>query len=162
MGYTTEFDGSVSINPPLNPAEIAYLNKFADVRHMKRTKGPYFVDGSGDFFSKRDDDIIDHNRPDESQPGLWCQWIVNESGTEIEWDGGEKFYSSDEWMEYIIDHFLKPNAIASKSGDSQFKDFTFDHVVNGEIRAYGEENDDRWTLVVDNNNVTTRQAQIVW
>ena len=29
MGYTTEFDGGVSISPPLNAREIAYLRKFA-------------------------------------------------------------------------------------------------------------------------------------
>jgi protein tyrosine phosphatase (PTP) superfamily phosphohydrolase (DUF442 family) len=28
-GHTTEFDGSVSISPPLNAHEIAYLRKFA-------------------------------------------------------------------------------------------------------------------------------------
>ena len=32
MGYTTEFDGSVSISPPLNAHEIAYLRKFAASR----------------------------------------------------------------------------------------------------------------------------------
>jgi hypothetical protein len=32
MGYTTEFAGSVSISPPLNAHEIAYLRKFAASR----------------------------------------------------------------------------------------------------------------------------------
>ena len=36
MGYTTEFDGSVSISPPLNAHEIAYLRKFAASRRMDR------------------------------------------------------------------------------------------------------------------------------
>ena len=49
MGYTTEFDGSVSISPPLNAHEIAYLRKFAASRRMDRARGPYFVDGSGPF-----------------------------------------------------------------------------------------------------------------
>jgi hypothetical protein len=47
MGYTTEFDGSMSISPPLNAHEIAYLRKFASSRRMDRARGPYFVDGSG-------------------------------------------------------------------------------------------------------------------
>ena len=40
MGYTTEFDGSVSISPPLNADEIAYLRKFAASRRMDRTRVP--------------------------------------------------------------------------------------------------------------------------
>jgi hypothetical protein len=38
MGYTTEFDGSVSISPPLNAHEIAYLRKFAASRRMDRAR----------------------------------------------------------------------------------------------------------------------------
>ena len=49
MGYTTEFEGSVSISPPLNAHEIAYLRKFAASRRTARARGPYFVDGSGPF-----------------------------------------------------------------------------------------------------------------
>ena len=33
MGYQTEYTGSVEVVPPLNAAEIAYLNDFADQRH---------------------------------------------------------------------------------------------------------------------------------
>jgi hypothetical protein len=43
MGYTTEFDGSVSISPPLNAHEIAYSRKFTASRRMGRALGPYFV-----------------------------------------------------------------------------------------------------------------------
>jgi hypothetical protein len=39
MGYTTEFDGSVSISPPLNAHEIAYLRKFAASRRMAVLRG---------------------------------------------------------------------------------------------------------------------------
>jgi hypothetical protein len=63
MGYTTEFDGSVSISPPLNAHEIAYLRKFAASRRMDRARGPYFVDGSGPSGQGHDDDIRDINKP---------------------------------------------------------------------------------------------------
>lgn len=33
-------------------------------------------------------------------------------GTAIQWDGGEKFYASSEWMQYLIKHFFGFNAIA--------------------------------------------------
>ncbi len=47
MGYTTEFAGHITITPPLNAEEIAYLTKFANTRRMARTKGPYYVDNPG-------------------------------------------------------------------------------------------------------------------
>lgn len=46
MGYTTTFEGSVSVVPPLNDQEIEFLNKFAETRRMRRNSGPYFVDGT--------------------------------------------------------------------------------------------------------------------
>jgi len=63
MGYTTEFEGSVSISPPLNAHEIAHLRKFAASRRMDRTCGPCFVDGPGPFGQGRDGDIRDFNKP---------------------------------------------------------------------------------------------------
>jgi len=38
MGYTTEFDGSVRISPPLNAHEIAYLRRFAVSRRVTRRR----------------------------------------------------------------------------------------------------------------------------
>jgi hypothetical protein len=158
MGYTTEFSGSVSINPPLNEAEIAFLNKFAEVRHMDRIKGPYFVDGSDSFGQGHDGDIRDYNRPGIGQPGLWCQWIPTEDGTEIEWDGGEKFYEATAWMEYIIDHFLSPTAVAK----DKLPFLQANHTVNGEIDADGEDSGDVWKLVVKNNKVTEKRGRVVY
>ena len=80
MGYTTTFSGGIVIDPPLNKAEIDYLNKFSETRRMNRTSGPYFIDGSGDFGQGCDKDIIDYNKPDASQPGLWCQWVPTKNG----------------------------------------------------------------------------------
>ena len=108
MGYTTEFEGSVSISPPVNAHEIAYLRKFAASRRMDRARGPYFVDDSGPFGQGLDDDIRDFNKPPAGQPGLWCWWEPIKDGTAIKWNGVEKFYNSEEWMTYVIDLFLKP------------------------------------------------------
>lgn len=127
---------------------------------MNREAGPYFVNGSdGEFGSGQGDDpdIIDYNRPPEGQPGLWCQWVPNADGTRIVWDGNEKFYYAENWMKYLIDHFLKPGAEASKADDPQFDNFTFDHYVNGTIEAQGEDPNDRWDLCVDENEVLVRK-----
>ena len=153
MGYHTEFIGHFTVEPPLNEAERTYLTKFAQTRRMDRAKGSYYVDNAGDYGQDREDDVRDYNRPPSDQPSLWCQWVPSADGTRIEWDGNEKFYSSQEWITYIIDNFLKPNAKASTSGDSQFDDFTFDHKVSGVIECEGEDRQDTWLLTVEDNNV---------
>ncbi len=153
MGYTTDFDGSVSIEPPLNELEIRYINAFADTRRMKRDYGPYYVGGDGG------NDVIDYNSPDASQPSLWCQWITNEEGTVIGWDGNEKFYYADKWMQYIIDHFIGKNPLA-KLNDPEHFDFLQGHTINGEIFADGEETDDNWKIEVVDGVVTVKEGAI--
>lgn len=172
MGYTTDFEGRISVYPPLNVFEITYLNKFCDTRRMRTEHGPYWVDQPGFAGQDKTPEVIDYNSPPEGQPGLWCHWIPTQDGRYIEWDGGEKFYDSLEWMEYIIEHFLKPGAIVStmtnrcptcgRSDESQFDEFTFDHVLNGMIEAQGEDPDDKWRLYVNDNIVSRKDAKIVW
>lgn len=162
MGYTTDFYGDVEVDPPLNEKEIQFLNKFNQTRRMERNNGPYFVDGTGFMGQGLDPDVIDGNRPPAGQPGLWCQWVPSEDGTRIKWDQGEKFYDPADWMEYIIDHFLKPGAVGALHNGNELEGFTFDHVVSGTIEAQGEDPDDRWLLIVDNNLVKVKSGTWVW
>lgn len=80
------------------------------------------------------------------QPGLWCQWIPNAEGTALEWDEGEKFYEYQEWLRYLIEHFLAP----------------WHYTVNGEVEWSGEESSDLGQLVVKNNVVTVKFGYIVY
>lgn len=162
MGYTTDFDGEVEVSPPLNEAEAAYLRKFSETRRMDRERGPFFVGGEGYRGQGESGDVRDNNASPAEQPGLWCQWVPNEDGTALEWDRGEKFYESVDWMEYVIDTFLKPGCTVEKLMEDgqlateiaeQFSAFTFDHVCNGEIAAQGEDPDDMWLLKVTDNGV---------
>lgn len=162
MGYTTEFYGKFTVEPPLNQSEIDYLNKFSHTRRMDRTKGEYYVDNAGFAGQDREDDILDYNRPPSTQPSLWCNWIPTEDGAGIEWNESEKFYRSAEWIEYIIDNFLKPRAKASQSGDPQFDNFTFDHTVSGVIECEGEDRHDVWLLTVDENVVMDNRNTAVY
>lgn len=159
MGYTTEFEGYVEVRPALDADEIAYLKKFAETRRMNRTKGPYYVQGTGSFGQDRESDIRDYNSPPEGQPGLWCQWEPSEDGTRIQWNGAEKFYNSVEWMQYLIDHFLRADALAKTQTVNGKRFFTFqDHVLNGVIEAQGEDEEDRWFLVVRDNLAEDRKS----
>jgi hypothetical protein len=147
MGYSTDFEGEIKVEPPLNAEEIAFLNKFSETRRMHRHNGPYFVDGAGYAGQEHSPDVIGYNDPPPGQPSLWCQWVPTEDGSAIHWNGVEKFNSGYEWMTYLIDHFLKPGHIAPLP-------FLGEHVLNGEILAQGEDIHDRWKLRVVNNVVS--------
>ncbi len=161
MGYTTEFEGEITIDPPLNEQEIKYLTKFAGTRRMNRKNGPYYVDGDKSIARQpHEDDVIDYNAPPAGQPGLWCQWIPTEDGKALEWDSGEKFYYAVSWMQYLIDHFLGTEPIAKH--DSFHFGFLQGHTANGTIYAQGEEAGDIWKIVVKDNTVTPVRTTIVY
>lgn len=155
MGYTTDFYGCLSFNKPVAPWLEEYINKFSESRRMKRDpekikeafpnwgklcfngelgdEGQYFIGGEGCFGQDKDSSVIDHNEPPTGQPGLWCQWVI-ENG-ELKWDYGEKFYNYEEWLDYLIDNFFEP----------------LGYMLNGDIEWQGEESDDFGIIhVVDN------------
>ncbi len=149
MGHTTEFTGYVSVSPPLDADEIAYLTRFSETRRMERRHGPYHVLGTGWCDGGDDSDVLDENRPPEGQPGLWCQWAPTDDGAGIAWNGNEKFRHPVEWMQYLIDNFLAAGAAAKTQTHDGLGRFTFaDHAVEGTIAAQGERPSDRWALVV--------------
>lgn len=157
MGYTTDFYGSFEFNKPVEPWLVEYVNRFSKTRRMKRNpekikelfpnweqlcfmgnlgeEGEYFVGGLGFCGQDKDASIIDRNDPSRTQPGLWCQWIINEAGNCLEWDGGEKFYEYEEWLEYLIDNFFEP----------------LGYVLNGDVEWQGEYDDDLGVIHVVNN-----------
>ena len=164
MGYSTDFYGAIKLDPPLNELEIKFLDAFAGSRRMHRKSGPYTI-GESDGFSPVNadsDDIIDANKPDPEQPGLWCQWVPDENDpSEIVWDGGEKFYNATEWLQYILSHFIGHAAIAKMRDYDKFH-FLQGHDANGFIECQGEDQDDRWCIDVTAGIVTTRPGKIVY
>lgn len=158
MGYTTDFEGQFELDRQLDPEHAAYLRKFSDTRRMKRDRvalsmtpdpvrravllplgdeGEYFVGATGWAGQDHDDSIIDYNQPPTSQPGLWCQWVPTEDDDGIEWNGAEKFYDYVEWLQYLIDHFLKP----------------WGYRLNGSVKWSGEEVTDIGLIDVKDNVV---------
>jgi hypothetical protein len=51
-------------------------------------------------------------------------------------------------MEYLMDHFIGETPVAKTE-----LPFLTGHICNGNIFAQGEDRDDRWKLVVKNNQV---------
>jgi hypothetical protein len=145
----------------LTPEHAAYLKKFAETRRMKRDarkvqslpdpireavglplgkEGGYFVGAQGFMGQDADDSVLNYNTPPAGQPGLWCQWEPNEDGTAIVWNQAEKFYDYIRWLEYLIKHFLAP----------------WGYVLDGEVEWQGEEDEDRGTIQVVQNEVKIR------
>ena len=167
MGYNTDLYGSFDLDKPLTPEHKAYLEKFAETRRMNRDaeiaskiddpirvaaglpigdNGEYFVNGRGFCGQDEDESVKESNHPPAGQPGLWCQWVPSANGKSIVWDGNEKFYEYVDWIEYLIEHFLKP----------------WGYVVNGSVEWQGEERDDRGLIEVEDNVVTTKVGRIVY
>jgi len=163
MGYTTDFDGSVTINKKVDKATYDLLVGLHNTRRMKRDlkklakslkitekealarygkDGQLFVGATGHGGQDNSPDIVDYNAPPQDQPGLWCQWEIQEDHKTIQWDGGEKFYNYIEWMQYLIEIILKPKG----------------YVVNGEIQWQGEEPEDKGIIRVENNTVRIMEA----
>ena len=104
------------------------------------TDGEYFIGGEYSFSANYDDpSILNINRPPKTQPGLWCQWIVDEDGN-IAWDQNEKFYCYIEWLEYIIKNFIEPSG----------------YTVSGVIEWQGESWDDRGLIIVRENQIEVK------
>ena len=80
------------------------------------------------------------------QPGLWCNWELDDTGTELKWNGAEKFYNYIEWLEYLIQHFFTPWNIK----------------LNGKIKWNGEDSNDVGLITVKNNKVTYKEGTIVY
>lgn len=163
MGYTTDFEGAFTLDEPLTEEQAAYLTQFCETRRMARdpkkasklpdavregvdlpvgTEGEFFVGGSGSYGQGNDYSVLDHNRPPSTQPGLWCQWVPTDDNQGLMWDGGEKFYSYVEWLQYIIENFLKRWGLT----------------LNGEVRWSGEDTSDVGLIKVKDNVVSVHDV----
>lgn len=164
MGYSTEFIGKIKISPNLNEKDKEFLDKFFQIRHMKRDMSKlegvktediekFGKDGCfylkdydwSDFHSfsdMKDDKTIVNINDSGDMPSLWCDLeIVVENGeTFIQWNGNEKSYSINEdngWFTWLIDNFFKPNG----------------YILNGEMTWQGEDDTDTGTITITDNVV---------
>lgn len=165
MGYTTEFAGQIMLDKPLSAELKEFFETFLQTRHMKRDvskiqgeklkssihnligfpvgeEGEFFCDPEAENMGQdHTPDVTDYNNPPKNVPGLWCGWTFGKDC--IEWDGAEKFYDYVEWLEYIINTFLKPAG----------------YVCNGSMKWRGEDFNDMGVIEVKDNVVTTRELQ---
>ena len=144
MGYTTDFEGKFTINKPVDTKTAKLMRGIAATRRMKRAGLPEEYGIDGEFYIKDDEvKVVDCNEPPSTQPGLWCQWELQEDNQTIQWDGNEKFYDYVEWLEYIIKKILAPKG----------------YILNGKVYWSGEEVRDHGTITVQDNKITVRDSR---
>jgi hypothetical protein len=60
---------------------------------------------------------------------------------------------AQQWLRYLIEHFLAPDARAATSGNPAFAGFSFDHEVNGVLAARRRDTGRLWLIKVRANRV---------
>lgn len=160
MGYSTDFNGMIKISPNLKELDKEFLDKFFQIRHMKRdmsklkgiskndikefgNDGCFYLKDYDNFNEMYDDKTIININDSGDMPSLWCNLeIVEDNGESfVQWNGSEKTYGINEengWFTWLIDNFFKPNG----------------YVLNGEMTWQGEEDDDTGTIKIKNNVVS--------
>lgn len=109
MGYTTRFTGAMALSRALTMQEAKTLLDF-----------------------NQDPDLIQGDKPNS-----YLQWVPSEDLQHIVWDEGEKFYSYDEWMTWLIRHL---DGIGIK--------------VNGHLYWVGEDRTDTGEIAVIDSQMT--------
>lgn len=82
MGYTTKFSGAIKLSRPLTMAEAKQILEFND-----------------------DPDTIPLPHPNS-----YMQWVPGQTLDSIGWDGGEKFYEYEAWLQWLV-NWLKERGI---------------------------------------------------
>ena len=129
MGYTTKFTGKFMLNKPMSLSHAALIEK------VNR------------------DEIMAADWPDlpgdagRTQPKGYFQWTVSKDRRSIEWDGSEKFYYYDEWLQWLVDKFLTP----------------WGYSISGEVAYQGETTNDLGILkIVGGKVVKQKCTTLVW
>lgn len=119
MGYNTDYSRKIRINPPLDEDIISDMEIFADQDHRDERYAKVFG-------------------------GVWCNFVATKDGTAIKWNGNEKTYNGPEWIQVLIEKFVKPAG----------------SVANGKLLAQGEEPGDVWWLIVKDNVVSVENIDL--
>lgn len=120
MGYNTEFQGEFMLDRALEPEHEKLLEKMRD--EDRESQEPWDADESNEL---------------KGAPYYNCQWYYDRQGKSIAWDGGEKFYDSVEWLEFLIHNLFKK----------------FGYTLSGQCYWRGEDFLDLGLIIVKDNVV---------
>lgn len=164
MSYRTEMSGSITVDPPLNEHEISYLRDFCATRHFRRVNhGPLHIDTCPNL---RVESAVDRdvNTPPQNMPYFECPVTVSDKAELIPDPDNPEPAMTDAWLDYLINHLLTSAVGAADphptdltlhaTDDPRLAHFTADHVANGRFTCQGENHDDAYDIVVENNTVS--------
>lgn len=126
MGYTTDFEGKFEFSRPLFYREGRTLRQCTDV--------------------------LEHPIPENHEGWLkseglelsnYCQWVIDDHGEGLQWDGNEKFYQYIDWLKYLIHFYFEEWGV----------------VLSGEVLYQGEEVGDVGKIIVTDNKVTVQKLK---
>ncbi len=130
MTDKTTFKASLTLDKPLTREQIAYIQKFATTRRVRRkekltatrpdalrhavnlpagSQGAFFVGETGELGEDISFDVLNSNEAPSGQPDIWCPWSVDNDGHHliVSVDNKNYLYIMD-WLKYIIQHFIQP------------------------------------------------------
>ena len=186
MGFSTRFLGRLDIEPPLNPAEVEWLKAFAELdrryftdaydvpmnprafrleQGAGRTTAAQGTTNAGQPVAAASvgGGLVGVNAfttltPLDGSPYPHLDWTPCVDGCCLTWDSRtEKSRMAEAWLQYLIDHFLRPGALARTSHRPDFAPFTFDHVLNGTIAAERDDTRELWVIQCSDNEISTVQ-----
>lgn len=117
MGYNTSFSGIIKFNKAMSVERAAELTQFCQERHEG-----------------------------EQWPSIHCDWELTGDLNGLRWNGSEKSYSMDRWLQLLINHFCLVEGI----------------ICNGIVEAYGEDFGDLWRIKCTNNKVLRQEPCIAY
>lgn len=172
MSSATQVHGQIDIRPVLNDEEQAYLAAFTMSPRVRGPGSDYDVPGNPAAAAAR---LTQHAPPADrgssaaeaagdgsaepevatGQPSLWCPWTVCWEGCCLTLDPRRPVDHAGAWARYLIDHFLRPGAVAGTLGIRELRAFSFDHRVDGVVLVHLDSSAEPTArlIVVTNNAV---------
>jgi hypothetical protein len=161
MAYSTHYLGHIRVRPALNEAEFAYLTAFGETAHVVEDPHRYHVSDNpraplpvtpdrGYRILERRDDL----------PDVMCPWVPACGGEclAIGRDDGQQ-RDAAKWLQFLLDHFLRPGAEATRSDLDEFAEFTFDHTLGAVVAAHRSDTGRLWLIRPEGDEIT---EEIVW
>ena len=161
VGYSTSYLERLDITPHLNDAETTWLRGF------RRTQRAFHPDDPSAVPMHPSAEYLTHPLTAKGPGDSWswpstgasglprCDWEPCVDGCCLQWSKIEQSNTAVSELSYLIDHFLRPHATASKDGRADFAPFIFNHRVDGTIAALRWDSRELFLIIADNNDITT-------
>ena len=139
-----QYDGNYSLDGDYGTEGEYFGYVPSEVRKNYEETHDWTGSGYGDWISGHTEESqvseLDGNKPPSTQPGLWCGWEIKDDT--LQWDGSEKFYHYQEWLQYVIDNFME----------------RWDISLDGEVKWTGEDDGDIGKIVVTENQIEVQDV----